>query len=78
MGSQGTSAIPAAFQNPPPAPAKIPGANLPQPPVLPDRSPGTAPATPTEDPVAPGFKRVKVADGSFMTIPKGWQPDAGL
>ena len=75
LGSQGGSTIPAAFQHPPPAVAKIPGTNLPQPPVLPDRSPGTAPATPTDDP-APGFKRVKLADGSFMTIPKGWQPDA--
>ena len=77
MGSQGGSTIPAAFQHPPPAVAKIPGTSLPQPPVLPDRSPGTAPATPTDDSVAPGFKRVKLA-GSFMTIPKGWQPDAGL
>ena len=76
MGSPGTGAIPAAFQNPPLAVAKIPGTNLPQPPVLPDRGPGRALATPTDDP--PGFKRVKLADGSFMTIPKGWQPDASL
>ena len=74
MGSPGTGAIPAAFQNPAPAVTKIPGTNLPKPPGL-ERSPGTAPATPTDDP-APGFKRVKLADGSFMTIPKGWQPDA--
>ena len=41
MGSPGTSTIPAAFQNPPPAVAN----NLPQPPLLPDRNPGTAPDT---------------------------------
>ena len=81
MGSQGTSTIPAAFQNPPPAVAKIPGTNIPHAAAIAARSkPGTAPTTPAEDSerMAPGFKRVKLADGQYMTIPKNWQPDAGV
>ena len=77
MGSQGASTIPAAFQNPALGVGKIPGTSLPQPPAVPERHPGVTPATPMDDP-APGFKKVKLADGSVMTIPKGWQPDPTL
>ena len=77
MGSPGASAIPAAFQNPALGGGKLAGTNLPQPPPVPERNPGGTPATPMDDP-APGFKKVKLADGSFMTIPKGWQPDPNL
>ena len=77
MGSQGASTIPAAFQNPALGVGKIPGTSLPQPPAVPERRPGVTPATPMDDP-APGFKKVKLADGSTMTIPKGWQPDPTL
>ena len=68
---------PGAFQNPALGVDKIPGARLPQPPAVPERRPGVTPATPMDDP-APGFKKVKLADGSVMTIPKGWQPDPSL
>ena len=77
MGSQGASTIPAAFQNPALGVGKIPGTSLPQPPAVPERHPGVTPTTPMDDP-APGFKKVKLADGSTMTIPKGWQPDPNL
>ena len=77
MGSPGASTIPAAFQNPALGVGKIPGTSLPQPPAVPERHPGVTPATPMDDP-APGFKKVKLADGSVLTIPKGWQPDPTL
>ena len=69
--------IPAAFQNPALGGGKLAGTNLPQPPAVPERHPGGTPSTPMDDP-APGFKKVKLADGSTMTIPKGWQPDPNL
>ena len=78
--SQGASVIPAAFQNPALGGGKLAGTNLPQPPPVPERHPGgtpSTPSTPMDDP-APGFKKVKLADGSTMTIPKGWQPDPNL
>ena len=58
---------------------RIPGTKLPRPPGWQESQPAGTPSTPTEeaDP-APGFKKVKLADGSFMTIPKGWQPDPSL
>ena len=77
MGSPGVSTIPAAFQNPALGVGKIAGTSLPQPPAVPERHPGVTPTTPMDDP-APGFKKVKLADGSTMTIPKGWQPDPNL
>ena len=77
MGSPGASTIPAAFQNPALGGGKIAGTSLPQPPPVPERHPGGTPSTPMDGP-APGFKKVKLADGSFMTIPKGWQPDPNL
>ena len=80
MGTPGTASVPAAFQAAPPNLTRIPGTILPRPPLWPvSHSEGT-PSTPPEevDPVAPGFKRVKLADGSVMTMPKGWQSDPNL
>ena len=82
MGTPGTAAVPAAFQAAqaaPPNPTRIPGTILPRSPFWPGAHGEGTPNTPTEeaDP-APGFKKVKLADGSVMTIPKGWQPDPSL
>ena len=83
MGTPGTGSVPAAFQAPAAPPPqslpRIPGTKLPRPPGRQESQPAGTPSTPTEeaDP-APGFKKVKLADGSFMTIPKGWQPDPSL
>ena len=80
MGTPGTASVPAAFQAAPPNLSRIPGTTLPRPPLWPRSHSEGTPSTPTEevDPVAPGFKRVKLADGSVMTVPKGWQSDPNL
>ena len=80
MGTPGTASVPAAFQAAPPTLSRIPGTTLPRPPLWPGSHSEGTPSTPTEevDPVAPGFKRVKLADGSVMTVPKGWQSDPNL
>ena len=81
MGPPGVASVPAAFQAAPLNPTRIPGTILPRPPNWPGVSAEATPSTPAheeEDPVTPGFKRVKLADGSTMTIPKGWQPDPNL
>ena len=82
MGTPGTGSAPAAFQAAPPTLPRIPGTNLPRPPLWQGSHSEGTPSTPTTeevDPVTPGFKRrVKLADGSFMTIPKGWQPDPNV
>ena len=82
-GAPGTASVPAAFQAAQAAPpnlTRIPGTILPRPPLWPGSHSEGTPSTPPEevDPVAPGFKRVKLADGSVMTIPKGWQSDPNL
>ena len=82
VGTPGTGSVPAALQVAPPPPTlpRIPGTNLPRPPLWQGSHAEATPSTPAEevDPVAPGFKRVKLADGSVMAIPKGWQPDPNL
>ena len=80
MGTPGTGSVPAAFQAALQTLPRIPGTNLPRPPLWQGSQSEGTPSMPAEevDPVTPGFKRVKLAHANFMTIPKGWQPDPNL
>ena len=81
-GAGYSTGIPAAFGGTggtDPVP-RIPGTNLPQPPLVP-AVPAAAPATlgttamERDRDVAPGFKRMKLANGQYLTVPESWMPE---
>ena len=57
---------------------RIPGTNLPQPPLVPT-APASVPAslgTSAMEREAPaGFKRFRLANGQYLTVPESWTPE---
>ena len=75
-GAGHSTGVPAAFGGvggTDPAP-RIPGTNLPQPPLAPAALAG-APATLMEREAPQGFKRFRLANGQYLTVPESWIPE---
>ena len=59
---------------------RTPGTTLPKPPPVPN-APGAAPATlgttgvERDRAVAPGFKRMRLENGQYLTVPESWIPE---
>ena len=82
-GAGHSTGVPAAFGGVggiDPVPC-IPGTNLPQPPLVP-AAPASVPASlgtsAMEREAPPGFKRFRLANGQYLTVPESWTPEDPL